>query len=176
MREGTNLRPRITVAPVERHSRVNGNGWNGNLKVMPLAELMDGDHYAAIFVDFAAAPSEHLNIDARIATLSDQGIYVLQQRIIKHLTRFEVDLASLAEETAPVLWEMHQQRDWLETVYDDESDWTTTNLIAEDAAFDAWLREGNPSRRTKLKDDHTHTDLRREARKAALARRDEVTQ
>ncbi|MCV7198160.1 hypothetical protein [Mycobacterium angelicum] len=174
MRAGTSLRPRITVAPVEEHSRVNGNGWNQNLRIMPLAEIINGRHYAAKFVDVTAAPSELLRPEARIATLSDKGIYVLQQRIVKHYTRFEVDLPSLAKETAPVLWEMHQQRDWVETVFDDEGDWTNENLAAEESAFDAWLREGNPSRRTQLKDDHTHTDLRRAAHKAALARRAEV--
>jgi hypothetical protein len=172
MREGTELRPRITVAPVEQGSRVKGSGWNGNLRIMPLPELVDGKHYAANLIDATAAPSESLNIDNRVATLSDHGIYVLQQRIIKNYTRFEVDIPSLANQTAPILWEMHQQRDWLETVYDDESDWTTANLSAEEVAFDQWLREGTPSRRTQLKDDHTHTDLRRAAHKAAITRRD----
>jgi hypothetical protein len=176
MREGTDLRPRITVAPVEEHGRVKGNGWNGNLRIMPLAELVDGKHYAAKFVDVTAAPSQLLDIDARIATLSDHGIYVLQQRIVEHYTRVEVDIPTLAKETAPVLWEMHQQQDWVETVLDDEADWTTENLSTEETAFDAWLKEGDPSRHTQLKDDHTHADLRRAARKAALARRSEVAQ
>lgn len=99
MREGTDLRPRITVAPVGEQSRVKGSGWNGNLRIMPLAELVDGKHYAAKFVDVTPAPSELLDIDARIATLSDHGIYILQQRIVKHYTRFEVDIPSLAKET-----------------------------------------------------------------------------
>jgi hypothetical protein len=174
MRAGTRLHPRVTVAPIERYQRVQGNGWDGNLRVMPLADLVDGKHYAAKFVDVTAAPSELLDINVRIASLSDRGIYVLQQRIVKHYTRLDVDPPTLAKETAPVLWEMHQQRDWVETVYDDEADWTTENLGTEETAFDAWLREGEPSRRAQLKDDHTHTDLRRAAHKAALARRDAV--
>ena len=66
--------------------------------------------------DVTAAPSELLVIEGRIATLSDLGIYVLQQRLVKHYTRLEVDIPALAKEAAPVLWEMHQQRDWVETV------------------------------------------------------------
>ncbi|BCI91736.1 hypothetical protein NIIDMKKI_69420 [Mycobacterium kansasii] len=174
MREGTCLRPRITVAPVEEHSRIQGNGWNGNLRIMPLAELLDGKHYAAKFVDVTAAPSELLHLDDRIATLSDRGIYVLQQRIVKHYTRFEIDIPSLAKGTAPVLWEMHQQRDWVETVLDDEDDWTAENLSAEEIAFDAWLQEGDPPRRKQLQNDHVHADLRRAAHRAALARRAEI--
>ncbi|GAB5007407.1 hypothetical protein [Mycobacterium avium] len=143
---------------------------------MPLADLVGGKHYAAHLIDATAAPSELLHLDARIATLSDRGIYILQQRIVKHYTRVEVDIPTLAKETAPVAWEMHQQRDWVETVLDDEADWTTENLRAEEIEFQAWLSGGDPSRRTQLKDDHTHTDLRREAHKAALARRDQVVQ
>jgi hypothetical protein len=70
---------------------------------------------------------------------TDRGIYILQQRIVKHYTRFEVDIPSLAKETKPVLWEMHEQRDWVETVLDNEADWTTENLSTEETAFDAWL-------------------------------------
>ena len=97
MRAGTRLHLRVTVAPIERYQRVRGNGWDGNLRVMPLAELVDGNHYAAKFVDVTAAPSELLDIDARIASLSDRGIYVLQQRIVKHYTRVEVDIPTLRE-------------------------------------------------------------------------------
>jgi|SRR5271166_891286 len=174
MRKGTDFRPRITVAPVERHKRIEGNDWDGYLGIMPLAELVDGNHYAAKFVDVTAAPSELLHTDARIATLSDHGIYVLQQRLVKHYTRFDVDIPTLAKVAAPVLWEMHQQRDWAETVLDDETDWTTENLHSEEVTFHAWLDEGNPSRRLRLKDDHTHTDMRKEAHQAALARRAEA--
>lgn len=172
MREGPRLRPRITVSPVAEFNKVAGAGWDGNLRVMPLADLRDGRHFASKFVDTTAAPSELLTLDRRVATLSDRGIYVLQQRLIKHYTRFDVDIPALARETAPVLWEMHQQRDWIETVLDDEADWTPENLEVEEIAFDNWLREGDPSRRQLLKSDYTHTDLRKQAHAAAIARRD----
>jgi hypothetical protein len=174
MRNGTDLLERITVAPVEEHARVRGSRWNGYFGIMPLAELVGDDHYAANLADVTGAPSQLLHLDARIATLSDRGIYVLQQRIIKNSTRFEVDISSLAQQTSPVLWEMHQQRDWVETVLDDEDEWTIENLNTEEIAFDAWLREGDPPRRVRLRDDTTHTDLRRAAHQAAVARRDEL--
>lgn len=101
-REGL-LCQRVSVAPVEEHQRVSGRtGWNGNLRIMPLADLVGGKHYAAHLIDATAAPSELLHLDARIATLSDRGIYILQQRIVKHYTRVEVDIPTLAKETAPV--------------------------------------------------------------------------
>jgi hypothetical protein len=172
--DGIHLYPRVTVAVVEENQRITGNGWNGNLRIMPLADLVDGKHYAAKFVEITAAPSELLILDARIATLSDRGIYVLQQRLVKHYTRVDVDIPTLTKAAASVLWEMHQQRDWVETVLDDETDWTTENLSTEETAFDAWLRQGEPARRNLLKEDHRHTDLRREAHRAALARRAEI--
>ena len=129
MRAGTEFHPRITVAPVEKYKRIKGDEWNGNLRIMPLAELVDGKHYGAKFVDVTAAPSGLLTIESRIASLTDRGIYVLQQRLVKHYTRLDVDIPALTREAAPVLWELHQQRDWVETVLDDEADWTTENSL-----------------------------------------------
>lgn len=175
MRAGTQFHPRITVAPIEKYQRVADGQWDGHLRVMPLAELVNGDDYGAKLVDVTAAPAGCLPLDARIATLSDRGIYVLQQRLVKHYTRLEVEIPVLAKESAPLLWEMHTQRDWIETVLENETDWTITNLGIEESAFDSWLREGNPDRRTTLKLDHTHADLRREAHTAALSRRAQLT-
>lgn len=58
---------------------------------MPLADLADGKNFATKFVDVTACPAELLARDRRIATLSHQGINVLQQRLIKHYTRIETD-------------------------------------------------------------------------------------
>lgn len=169
MRRGLDLLPRITVAPVERYKLVEGDDWDGHLKVMPLGELIAGKHYATKFVDVTAAPSDLLTYEARIATLSNRGIYLLQQRIVKHYTRLEVDLPVLRSQAAPVLEEAEQQRDWIETVLPPE-DWTIENLAEEAKAFDEWLSDGDPSRRDLLRSDETHTDIRRAAHKAALAR------
>jgi hypothetical protein len=170
MRAGTKLHRRVTVAPVHKHQQITRDGWHGSIRVMPLAELVEGKHYAAKFIDVTAAPSELLQLDRRIATLSDRGIYVLQQRLIRHYTRLEVEPAVLAKQSAAVIWELQQQRDWVETVLDDEMAWTEANLKTEEEAFDAWLQEGDPSRRDQLKAEHVHADLRRQAHKAAIAR------
>lgn len=167
MRAGTKLHTRITVAPVVRNKQLVGEEWNGSLRIMPLAELVDGTHYAAKFIDITAAPAELLRLDDRIATLSDRGIYVLQQRLIKHYTRLEVEPGVLAVESSTTIWELHEQREWIETVLEDEDSWTDENLLAQEVAFDSWLREGNPSRREQLKIEHAHADLRRQARQAA---------
>jgi hypothetical protein len=104
MRTGANLAPRITVAPVEPHPQVIGQrGWDGNLRVMPLSELIEEKHFAAKLVDVTAAPAELLTRARRIATLSHQGIYVLQQRLIKHYTRVEMPLSCSGASLRPSL-------------------------------------------------------------------------
>lgn len=171
MRRGADLLPRITVAPVEPYGAVEGTAWDGHLRVMPLADLENGTHYATRFPDVTACPADLVTLDRRIATLSNRGIYTLQQRLIKHYTRLEVPIPVLRQESAPVLEEAEQQRDWVETVLD-ESDWTTASIDAEARAYDAWLSEGDPSRRQLLGEEHTHTDIRRAAHSEAVRRRE----
>ena len=128
MRTGANLTPHITVAPVEPYQAVTGKGWDGNLRVMPLGGLVESENFATRFVDVTAAPAELLTRARRIATLSHQGIYVLQQRLIKHYTRVEMPLELLRSESAAVLTEAGLQWDWLEEVL------TGAELVEEPAA------------------------------------------
>ncbi|HET7327627.1 MAG TPA: hypothetical protein VFJ14_10140 [Nocardioidaceae bacterium] len=171
MRKGPALLPRITVAPVEPYAQMTSQtDWEGNLRVMPLAELVDGKHYATKFVDVTAAPAELLTRDRRIATLSNRGIYVLQQRLVKHYTRFDASLGLLRRESAPVLEEAQQQWDWIETVLTDHEQADQGAIEAEGKVYDDWLSEGDPSRRTLLKDEVNHTDIRKQAQRAAAER------
>jgi hypothetical protein len=142
MRIGANLTPRITVAPVEPHPRVNGRGWDGNLRVMPLPALTDEEHFATKFVDVTAAPAELLTRRRRIATLSHQGIYILQQRLIKHYTRVEMPLELLRRESAAVLTEGVLQWDWIEDVLTEAELADESAIEAEGKVFDTWLGEG----------------------------------
>jgi hypothetical protein len=170
MRRGPDLVKRITVAPVVKYRRVQGDDWDGHLKVMPLADLReDGEPYATRFEDVTAAPSELLTYDKRIASLSNRGIFVLQQRLIKHYTRLTIDIGVLRKQAGPVLEEAEQERDWIETVLGGEE--ITLNAIrAESKAYDEWLGTGNPSRRTLLQQDENHRDIRRQAHAQAVER------
>lgn len=170
MRKGTELTSRITVAPVELHQEVTGMGWNGNLRVMPLAGLVDGKHFATKFVDVTAAPVQLLTHERRIATLSHQGIYILQQRLIKHYTRVEMPLELLRRESAAVLTEAVLQWEWLDVVLTDAELTDEPAIEAEAKVFDDWLGEGNPSRRDRLRQDIHHADVRRQTSQAAKRR------
>lgn len=170
MRTGATLTPRITVAPVEPNQLVTGKGWQGNPRVMPLADLVEGEHFATKFVDVTACPAELLTRDRRIATLSHQGIYVLQQRLIKHYTRTEMALEVLRSESAPVLTEAELLWDWLERVLTEAEIGDDVALDAEAGVFEQWMRDGSPSPQQRLRTEIHHTDVRREAQRAAAER------
>lgn len=170
MRRGPDLHPRITVAPVEPHAHVSGRGWDGNLRVMPLPELLDDAHYATKFIDVTAAPAELLTRSRRIATLSHQGIYILQQRLTKHYTRVTMPLELLRRESAPVLVEAELQWEWIETIVPEGQLTNESTIDAEAAVFDAWLGDGDPSRRERLRSEIHHPDLRRESQREARTR------
>jgi hypothetical protein len=158
------------VAPVEPHAAVIGKGWNGNLRVMPLAELCDGEHFATKFVDVTAAPAQLLTRARRIATLSNQGIYVMQQRLIKHYTRVEMPLELLRRESAAVLTEADLQWEWLEGVLTDTEQANESAIEAEAKVFDDWLGKGTPSCRELLREEIRIADVRRQVRRAARER------
>lgn len=52
---------------------------------------------------------------------------------------------------------------------DDELD-TDGAIDAEAGVFEGWIREGDPSRQVKLRSEVHHTDVRREATRAAAER------
>lgn len=174
MRTGANVTPRITVAPVMGHGRVTGSGWNGNLRLMPLADLASGQHFATKFVEVTAAPAQLLTHERRIATLSNRGIYVLQQRLVKHYTRVEMELELFRRESAAILTEAELQQDWLDGVLTEPEQSDKLAIEAEVAVFDKWLGEGSssdsPTRRERLREDIHHADVRRETQRAAVVR------
>lgn len=170
MRTGSDLTPRITVAPVVPHQAITGRGWNGSLRVMPLAELVDGDSFATKFIDVTAAPAELLTRDRRIATLTHKGIYVLQQRLIKHYTRVEMPLELLRRESVAVLTEAELQWHWVDEVLGDSELGGNEAIESEAKFFDDWLGTGDPSRRAMLQDEVNHTAVRRQTYVAAKER------
>jgi hypothetical protein len=137
---------------------------------MPLPKLNDEKHFAAKFVDVTAAPAELLTRPRRIATLSHQGIYILQQRLIKHYTRVEMPLELLRRESAAVLTEGVIQWDWIEEALAEAELADESAIEAEAKVFDTWLGEGDPPRRELLRNEIHHTDVRRQAQRAARER------
>lgn len=171
MRKGPDMLQRITVAPVVPHQPVlKQSGWNGNLRVMPLPDLSNEQHYATRFVDVTAAPVELLSRACRIATLTRIGIYVLQQRLIKHYTRVELPLELLRRESSTVLAEAELQWDWVEAALSQSELADESAIEAETKVFDAWLNEGEPPRRHLLKHEIHHADIRKQLQRSVRER------
>lgn len=171
MRKGPALLNRLTVAPIEPYPRVDD--WNGHLRVMPLPSLLAGKHYATRFVDVTAATADLLTRDRRVASLSNRGIYLLQQRLVKHYTRLDVGLEVLRRQSAPVLEEAQQQWEWVDSVLTDAELLDQAVVDTEAKVFDDWLGQGDPPRRQRLAEEIHHADVRREARQAIKERRQE---
>lgn len=169
MRRGTDLNERIQVVPVESYQRVSD--WGGHLRVMPLPDLLeDGDHYAAKFVDLSASAAGELTVDKRIASLSQRGILVLQQRLVMHSTRVDMSVTVFREQSAPVLAEAEMQEIWTELVLGDDPE-SLAEVAAVGQEFQGWLDEASGRRRDDLKSEANHAGLRRAVRDEATRRR-----
>lgn len=173
MRKGAGLSERITVAPISTHSTINANTWKRYARIMPLPDLReDGHDYATEMVDISSVAATELCLQNRVASLSNLGIQILQQRIIYFHTRLKVDLPTLQEQSAPILTEAELQADWVETALDNKAESDLDDVIAKSGIeqFHAWLDEGNRERRGRLQRSTEHADLRREARAEAKQR------
>lgn len=114
MRAGPRLRPRVTVAPVHEHQLIGLGEWShGHLRVMPLPALLEGvAAHAAKLEEPATIAAERLILKRRVASLSNQGIVLLQQRYIHNHSRASIPLSVLYEVSAAVLEELELQESW----------------------------------------------------------------
>jgi hypothetical protein len=106
MRRGAGqLRPRIAAAPIRNHGNPPLEAWpERDFNWFPLPEVFEVGR-AASFLELGSARSEDLLRERRIVSLSEYGIYVLQQRFVHSLTRVVVGLDRLGEASAHVLAE-----------------------------------------------------------------------
>jgi hypothetical protein len=102
--------------------------------------------------------------------LTPKGIYVLQQRLIKHYTRVEMQLELLRRESAAVLTEAELQWHWVEEILTAVELEDSAAIEAEAKVFDDWLGEGTPSRRSLLREEINFTALRRDTHAHARER------
>lgn len=170
MRKGAGLlRDRIIVVPVRpAPQKINKKVWNSFGKIFPLPQL-DGEgsaDWAAELMEPVAASSANLMLNRRIATLSDDGIYLLQQRMIFFSTRLLATLDDLGEVNAGILTEMELQEEWCEAgLRNVPQDQLLSSLDAYIQDFQNWMNEGDPKRRSRLDTRREHSALRKETRK-----------
>ncbi|MEV4040865.1 hypothetical protein [Streptomyces umbrinus] len=143
---------------------------------MPLPELRgpDSDSYKADFLEFTSVASIDLPLTSRVAALSNEGVLILQQRLVYTTTRLLVRLEKFHEQMAPIFTELELQEDWVEEALEAAGDLNATesNDVATSAAsdFQNWLDEDDRIRRNSLSDAIQHSRLRRDARAACEAR------
>ncbi len=87
---------------------------SGFKKIMPLPALEGKNHRAGQLTDTGVVSPVQLAMATRVATLSPQGILLLQQRIVWTVAHAVVRLDTLAEHTAPALTELELLEAWNE--------------------------------------------------------------
>jgi hypothetical protein len=155
MRKGAALINPVTVLQVRwSGKRVRGESeWvRDSYSAMPLPDLhaTSSNTHIADFLAIGVAPSADLDRDRRIATLSQRGRGLLQQRVIHHLTRLVVPLGDLALHTRAVERELGLQADWCEAACERGGQMIGIVTAAE-ADFDAYMRADG--KRAMLADD-----------------------
>lgn len=161
MRAGPILADRVLVAAVEPSAMTQPKQWtSGFFDRMPLPELPTGFHVA--WLDrIGRAPTASLLGATRIACLSPVGVNLLQQRLVFHLTRFVVPTKQLWEAFGHTYEEADMLEEWLEGVEEREEQTTT---------FEEWVRDGDPSRQSRLTDPQQRASVRAELRAAIKQR------
>lgn len=112
MRRGSQLHDTQVVAPVRDH---HVSDWDGSYDWMPLPgpQAADFKNPAACLRELRSELTENLQCGQRIAVMAESGVHLLQQRMAFHISRVVINLAELAEFSAPVLAEAELHEQWV---------------------------------------------------------------
>lgn len=179
MRAGPRLRPKATVIPVVAYERVPFESWpTSHLRVFPLPALDPSQPdraHAARFDEFGTVPTDALDLDRRVAMLSQRGVLLLQQRFIHSVSRAEIPLSILLEASAAVFEELELQENWNLTFVAPraESRQQAGELLAtESQAFDEVMLSGpdGANLRERLQVPAARAEVRRAVNQAIRER------
>lgn len=162
---GVDLVPRLLVAEVRPGQLIPANKWKGSYKIMPLPELdREGAHFAAQLHQPFLVQSERLQLENRIACMSQVGVNLLLQRWVHHNSRVIVPTFDYQEATVAQFEEADLIEDWCDDKATESSD-----VPAEIAAAHDWLRgpSTSPGKRWQdlLEDSQTRSTVRVAMRK-----------
>lgn len=158
------LKEHVLVAAVRDHAEPGKGAWaKGYFGLMPLPRLVDAGFHVVRFDDMGRAQTADLLQTQRLACLSVPGINLLQQRLIWHLTRFEVETHRLHEAFAHTFEEADLLEEWNEVVCD-------AGIAETEAAtlFEGFIRADRGGDRT-LQEDLRNPQLRASVRSAVRA-------
>ena len=138
-------------------------------------ELFALVHFAARFIETGMVPSADLGPDRRVATLTEKGLLVLQQRYIHYLTRAEMQLTSLQAVCQHVLIEAELHEDWctdLTALRVDRGEPLGEALSAEAAEIPGLHHGSRTTLQSMLDDPLQQAEVRRRVRQEIARRRD----
>lgn len=132
------LNARILCARVHSHCQVDKTAWTtGFYDRMPLPDLVgDGALHVGDLNMIGLAETRQLDGGQRMACLQPFGVNLLQQRLVKHMTRLEVETSKFYEACASAFEEADLLEEFLDTV-------TTPGLLEiadATARFDEFVR------------------------------------
>jgi len=173
MRQGPHLAPHLHAVRIRKSEVIPLHKWSsGYFRVMPLPSLFPERRetgYTGTFDTLGRIRSVDLAHQRRIACLSQDGLALLQQRFVHHLTRVVVPKLQLLEAMAHVLEEAELQEEWArELLANVPGTELLSRLQSEIELFDGFLSAKRESGKT-LRDDLRIPGLRASVRKEVRA-------
>ena len=161
LRGGTELHPKLLVAPVNPDNGLRTKWVNLAFSKMPLPKLLDGQNHSADFNGIDLVESACLPDCPRVAILSLAGVNLLMQRWTHHNTRLTVPTHRYATAVVGPFDEADLIEEWVTDRADDGMD----AMDAEQECA-AWLdvKVSGRERRQLLADTQQASSVRREAR------------
>ena len=159
------LAERTPVASVEAHGPVPPERWSdGYFNKMPLRGLpLEGEFHVARLDQFGLALTSDLLGARRLACLSHPGINQLQQRLVFHQTRLSVPTGQFHQAFDHTYEEADLLEEWTTDLADFDIDATSN--------FESWIRDGDPSRQSRLEVHEERAPIRRDMRQAISQRK-----
>lgn len=165
IRRGIELTPNLLVAEVAPAALLPPSQWVEKFfRQLPLAELVAGatpKHFAAFFDRYHLIRRKDLELDHRVATMSQRGVNLLMQRWVHHNSRMVVPTQEYQKVTSAQYDEADIIEEWC---IDREDD----GVSLDDATveIDTWLTgdKSTTSPRARLEDPQQRSAIRREVR------------
>lgn len=165
---GMDLQPRLMVGEVRQHKVIPVEEWTGYFSKMPLPDLNPGvtsgkRHQAAFFDEPYLVGPDDLDLDKRVACMSQTGVNLLLQRWVHHNSRAVIPTATYQEVSSPAYEETDLIEEWVEERLE-------VGLDLREATVEAvkWLREdtGGVMRQRLLEEPQSRSNVRQQLRVA----------
>lgn len=171
---GVDLHPRLLVAELRTHPLIPVEDWGRHISKMPLPDLVPTvtsgrRHQAAFFDEIYLLSPGQLDVEKRMACLSQSGVNLLLQRWVHHNSRVVVPTTTFQEVSSAAYEEADLVEDWCEERLE-------AGLSVRDATVEAlkWLREdigAGVTRQQMLEDPQNRSTIRQQQRAALKALR-----